>query len=74
MLNKDISGSQSVTLHYQDWTWVILRGHKVGGAALGLSCEACFEALASVYASAGACIGRHDASLHNQLYITLFGH
>ena len=31
---------------------------------------ACFEALASVYASTGAClIGRHDAFLHNELYI-----
>ena len=44
--------------------------YKAGIAALGLSCGACFEALASVYASAGAClIGRHDAFLHNELYI-----
>ena len=44
--------------------------YKAGSAALGLSCGACFEALASVYASAGAClIGRHDAFLHNELYI-----
>ena len=37
--------------------------YKAGSAALGLSCGACFEALASVYASAGACRGRHEASL-----------
>ena len=44
--------------------------YKAGIVALGLSCGACFEALASVYASAGAClIGRHDAFLHNELYI-----
>ena len=32
------------------------QGHSAGGAALGLSCAACFERLAGVFASAGASI------------------
>ena len=36
-------------LYGQDW-------HKAGGVALGRSCGVCFVALASVFASAGACM------------------
>ena len=37
--------------------------HKAGRAALGLSCVACFEALACVFASSGASIEKLDDTL-----------